>query len=75
MVEVVVIETNFQTGDSVKVFFIKKTIGQIMFSIKELFSLEHFRSIFYHDFWKFIMGEKQKAPNKVKKVKNLAKKI
>ena len=33
-----------------KIFLVKKTIDQIRFSIKEILSLGHFRSIFYHDF-------------------------
>ena len=50
LVYIIVIETIFKAGNSIKIFFIKETIDQIRFSIKEIFSLKHFRSIFYHDF-------------------------
>ena len=45
-----VIETNFKAGNSIKILFLKKGIDQIRFSMKKKFSLEHFRSIFHHDF-------------------------
>ena len=50
MVYIILIETNFETANSMKISFIKKTIDQIRFLIKEIFSLERFRNISYHDF-------------------------
>lgn len=50
MVSTFVIDTNFNTGNSIKVFFIKKPIDQIRFPIREIFRLERFRSIFFRRF-------------------------
>ena len=49
-VYIIVIETNFNAENSIKVSFIKKLIDQVRFLIKEIVGLEHFRSISYHDF-------------------------
>ena len=42
---IIVIETNFTTGNLIKIFFIKQTIDQIRLPIKYN-SLEHLRSFF-----------------------------
>ena len=43
-------------------------IDWIRFPIREILSLKHFRSIFYHDFESLLWVREQKAANKVKKV-------
>ena len=67
MVYIIVLEGNSKT------FFIKKTIDQIRFPITEIFSLEHFIGIFYHDFrslsW---IRNAMLLIKKVKKVKKLS---
>ena len=72
MVYIIVIETNFKAENSIKNLFIKKTIDQIRFPIKEIISLEHFRSIFYHNFRSLLWVRKQKLADKDKKVKKLS---
>ena len=42
LVYIILIETNFETANSMKMSFVKKTIDQIRFLIKEIFSLERF---------------------------------
>ena len=65
---ITVIETKFKTGNLIKIVFTKKTIHQIRFPVKGILSLEHFRSIFYHDLF-FL---RRKTASKVKKVKKLS---
>ena len=45
MFYIIVIETNFKTGNSVKTFFMNKTIDQI----GDLFSKEHVRTLIFKE--------------------------
>ena len=74
MVCIIVIETNLETGNSVKIFFIKKTIDQIRFLIKWVFSLEHFKSIFSHDFRSLSWVRNEKVLIKLGSARNQVKK-
>ena len=47
---VIVIETNFETRNLIKIVLTKETVDQIRFPVKLIVSLEHFRCIFYRNF-------------------------
>ena len=74
MVDIIVTETIFKAGNSIKIFLINETIDQITFSIKEIFSLKHFGSIFYHDFRSLSWIRNARLLIKLRRLRNSVKK-
>ena len=48
-----------------KDIYVKKTIDQIRFPIKEILTLKHFTSIFYHDFRSLLWVRNRSSPSEV----------